>query len=343
MAIQSQNSGVNNLTSGSPPAVPQAQAAVVTAERPSIEERILQDIMSCDATRKLWQEAIATPNPEKLSHIPERHWTLKLTQNPKTATHFDRQMITVNSEFSYAMALAATIFELTNVKKAQMFYQIHQNLINGKISVEDFVLDYEFQEFHGVQEHHRIVSKAMIQMGWSAEVDIFRRMGVASWEEYMEHQEKCGHAAGYRKGGRALVRQRVHKAMRSVGYTQAHIHSFNQRLLEEISYERDDSALRDYLHEIRTMDIMSQIGCSDAEIDVWDREQLIDHSSKYKTEEELRVSLLRWRVHSAMRTLHFTEEEISSYPDDLLPSISNGRDPLALVEYFLQIKNKTES
>jgi hypothetical protein len=88
---------------------------------------------------------------------------------------------------------------------------------------------------------------------------------------------------------------------------------------------------------------LEQIGCSKKEIGSWKEEQLIAFSSTYTTEEELRVILLRWRVHGAMRFLNFTEEEISSYPDDLLPSTSNGRAYPALREYLLQIKNKTES
>jgi hypothetical protein len=72
MTIPSKNSGVHNLPTNPQPVVPPVQNTVLTPEPLSIEERILWDIMSCDVTRELWQRAIASPNPYKLDHIPER-------------------------------------------------------------------------------------------------------------------------------------------------------------------------------------------------------------------------------------------------------------------------------
>jgi hypothetical protein len=82
---------------------------------------------------------------------------------------------------------------------------LYEKALKGEIECEDYVKENERIEHKSTLLHHEVMSKAIEEMNWSKELDMYQ-FNRKDFEEYWSWQKNTPHADYYRESWKNIYR-----------------------------------------------------------------------------------------------------------------------------------------
>ena len=148
----------------------------------SREAMLLQRALSSTATRELYNEARAKGKID-IRLVPSIN-----SGGSMAITYPSIRRIDILSSLSFDLAFTLFVFELTNMIQAEKLMQLTDLAESRQISSKTFALRAERIEYEGCRRHHEVMQKAIKEMGWSEELDIYKNSASQNFEEHLKLQ-----------------------------------------------------------------------------------------------------------------------------------------------------------
>ena len=164
-------------------------------------ERIVEKALSSKHIRELHDRAKATSVYNKSGD-----WEVKLVKeiSSNSSNHqsnaccnITKREIYINENVSDEYALAAFVFELTNAAQANEHVALDEKMLNGQIDCENYTKETERIEHRGALLHHKVMSAAIKEMGWSKGLDCYCNVET-DFEKDWSRIKNSSHANYYR-------------------------------------------------------------------------------------------------------------------------------------------------
>jgi hypothetical protein len=153
-------------------------------------EMIFQKAMSCPEVKALYDQAKKEANWQfRFEKPPHEHWG---------ECDGVKKIITVDPGLNDDSALSVLIFELTNAGNQKPFAKATIDAQYGKLDRDGFAKTYESIEHQGALLHHKIVSAAVQKLGWSPDVDAYKKLE-PDFEKHWPKIQHSSHANAYRR------------------------------------------------------------------------------------------------------------------------------------------------
>jgi len=187
----------------------QQTSYLLAPSKESRTKKLIERIQLYPEMKRLFEFSFFIQSPNAMLG----HWEIEFDANllfPAIYLDFNRT-IYLNPFHSEDTNFSYYLFELINISQYAETRKVFKLAQKGLLGKEEFTQSLEQIEFHTAQIHHRIMSRAIKQFGWSKNLDLFEKLSLITFDQYWNQTQKISsHADCYRQLWMEMPKSRPH-------------------------------------------------------------------------------------------------------------------------------------
>ena len=165
--------------------------------------KLLEKALSSKAVLALYEKANSTPTYNYDSHKSETgQWSVEFVEKIPGGfganCNRSKRKINLAQASSDETALSYFVFELTNAVNHAQHQMAWRKACSGQMECEEYAKEKKRIEYDGCLIHHKVMSEAIKEMGWSKKLDIYSNCD-GDFEKDWNWQKDTPHADYYRE------------------------------------------------------------------------------------------------------------------------------------------------